>query len=140
MSLEAINTAPIPTEAEHFKARYKIWIGVVLLSLGLLCTVLTVWDMLRAGEFSAVVIVGVVVAIAGYLYLTRPYFVLAPNRLTIYSPIGQVVKRYPLVAFSDIAVENGQVYIESLGREKTKLSRFLTRSADWKTLERIAGL
>ncbi|MEO1447782.1 MAG: hypothetical protein AAFV46_16410, partial [Cyanobacteria bacterium J06635_11] len=130
----------VPTEAQHFKARYKTWMGITMLVIGVIATVLNVWVMLLSGSFSFTIIPCVLPAIIGFLYLTRPYFVVAPNRLTIYSPIGQVVKRYPFKSFNDIKLVNDRLYIESVdasltGAEQVKISKGLTHARDWQTLE-----
>jgi hypothetical protein len=127
----------LPTESEHFKVRYRLWIGIALLLIGIICTLLNLW-LLLLGELNGAIVVGVLVTIAGYCYLTRPYFVIAPHRLTIYNPIGQVVKRYPLAAFNDILVSDRTVHIKSNGPEKLKLNKWLVRPADWARLEAIS--
>ncbi|MEM9088909.1 MAG: hypothetical protein AAGC93_09215 [Cyanobacteria bacterium P01_F01_bin.53] len=138
--LPAAGSPFAPTEAQHFKARYKTWIGITMLVIGVIATVLNVWVMLLSGSFSFTIIPCVLPAIIGFLYLTRPYFVVAPNRLTIYSPIGQVVKRYPFKSFNDIKLVNDRLYIESVdanltGAEQVKISKGLTHAQDWQTLE-----
>ena len=142
-SLRTAGSPFVPTEAQHFKARYKTWIGITLLVIGVIATVLNLWVMLLSGSFSFTLIPCVLPAIIGFLYLTRPYFVVAPNRLTIYSPIGKVVRRYPFASFNDIKLVNGRLYIESVeanltGAEQVKVSKGLTHASDWKTLEGFA--
>ncbi|MEL6816446.1 MAG: hypothetical protein AAFP03_16785 [Cyanobacteria bacterium J06598_3] len=134
----------LPTEANHFKARYKTSIGVALLTIGLVATVLTLWVMLLDGQFSSSIISGILPTIIGFLYLTRPYFVIAPNRLTIYSPIGKAVKRYPFANFKDLKIIDGKLYIESsdralTGAEKVKVSKGLVHAKDWKAIESFAS-
>ncbi len=132
----------IPTEDNHFKAYYRIWIGILLLAIGLVMCALALWSMLQSNSFNSAIVLGVVLVIAGYLYLTRPYFVLAPNRLTIYNLIGRVVKRHPFETFSDLKIENNTLYIDGgfLGRDRpepTKLKKWLVRPRDWKRLQEI---
>ncbi|MGB7086445.1 MAG: hypothetical protein WBD47_12890 [Phormidesmis sp.] len=132
----------LPTEAEHFKGRHKRSIGIALLMLGLACSLISLWRMLLSGGFNSVIVVGIVAMIMGYLYLTRPYFSLAPNRLTVYGPIGNVIKRYSFVDFDAIRVEGNRIYIEgstdSSSREKVRLSKWLIHAEDWKRLVAIA--
>ena len=136
---------PIPTETAPFEARYNPWLGGVLLLLGLLCLGLNLWLMLLEGSFNSGVIVGVIVSVVGFLYLTRPCFVLAPNRLTVYSPIGAVIKRYPFASFKDIQVESNAIYISPAeavtpgDREKIKLAKWMIRPADWKALQQLSS-
>ncbi len=130
--------ASLPTEAEHFKAGYQVWLGAVLLILGLV-GIVTGLGLLLNGDFSGVLIVGLLAAIAGVLYLTRPYFAIAPNRLTVYRLTGKVAKRYPFAAFEDISIEGNQVYIcIDSQREPVKIAKWMVKTADWQTLQAIA--
>ena len=135
--------APLPTESDHFKARYAIWIGVSFLLLGLVSTGLTLWVMLLSGEFNGAIVLGLLLTIIGFLYLTRPYFAIAPNRLTIYNLLGKSVKRCPFASFNHLALENNSLYINSSyteetgAREKVNISRWLVRSKDWARLSSI---
>lgn len=130
----------LPTKNNHFEAYYQPWLGILLLGLGLAICVLSIGSMLQSSSFNSAIILGVVFAIAGYLYFTRPYFTLAPNRLTIYNLIGKVVKRYPFETFGNLSIENGTLYVKGgfLGgdrREPTKLKKWLVKSKDWKSLQ-----
>jgi len=132
-----------PTEDNHFKGRYAIWMGVGFLLLGVVSTGLNLWAMLLAGEFSGAIVLGILLTIIGVLYLKQPYFVIAPNRLTLYNLLGKSVKRYPFASYDHITVENGIVYIKSdyaedtNQREKVNISRWLVRSKDWARLTSI---
>lgn len=134
----------LPTEADHFKGRYALWLGTIPLCLGLITTAITLWLMLLNGSFSSTVVLGLLLILIGFLYLTRPYFAVAPNRLTIYNLLGKSVKRYPLASFSHIVVENSSVYIKSdyataaEQNEKVDISKQLMRSQDWQHLKAIA--
>lgn len=132
-----MNPQALPTEDNHFKARYVPWLGLGLLALGILNLVLAILLIFLNGGFNAGLVTGAVLAVVGYLYLTRPYFSLAPNRLTIYNLIGSPVKRYSFESFNDIAIESNAVYLESGSvtphqKEKLKLAKWMVRSADWK--------
>lgn len=132
-----------PTEDAPFVARYNPWLGGALLGLGLLCLLLNIWILLLSGTFNGGVIVGAIVTVVGILYLTRPCFSVAPNRLSLYSPAGMVVKRYPFVALTDIQVEGNKLYIASPGaqspsqREKVSIAKWMVNPTDWKTLTQI---
>ncbi|MGB3786518.1 MAG: hypothetical protein WA949_00810 [Phormidesmis sp.] len=132
----------LPTEDSHFKAYYQIWIGILLFVIGLAICALALWSMLQSNSFNSAIILGSLLVLAGYLYLTRPYFVLAPNRLTIYNLIGRVVKRYPFETFSNLKIENDTLHIDGgfLGRDRpdpTKLKKWLVKPQDWKRLQEI---
>ncbi|WP_227500031.1 hypothetical protein [Synechococcus sp. PCC 7335] len=130
----------LPSENNHFKAYYQPWLGLLLLGLGLAVCVLSIGSMLQSGSFNSAIILGVGLVIVGYLYFTRPYFTLAPNRLTIYNLLGKVVKRYPFETFNNLSVENGILYVkggflEGDRKEPTKLKKWLVKSKDWKRLQ-----
>ncbi|MEM8501591.1 MAG: hypothetical protein AAF716_00385 [Cyanobacteria bacterium P01_D01_bin.1] len=98
--------------------------------------------MLQSSSFNSTIIPGAVILVAGYLYLTRPYFALAPNRLTAYNLLGGVIKRYPFETFSHLMIEDGTLYIDGgfleRGRpQPTKLKQWLAKSKDWETLKII---
>ena len=142
-------TIELPTENNHFQARFNPWIGIALMLVGLLIFGLTLQTILATGTFSFRIFIGVLLAAIGLLYLQRPYFAIAPNRLTVYSFFGQVIKRYPFADFGSIAVENGKVYIRANetvnasshsieARELVRIQRWMTKSSDWKKLKRLA--
>lgn len=136
-------SSPGPTEDEHFKGRYKPLIGIALMSLGMVATLISLWLMLINNQFNVAIVIGLVALLFGYLYLTRPYFVIAPNRITVYNPVGKVVKRYPFASFDHLHTENKDLYIESDyseagNREKVNLNQWMMRAQDWQQLEAIA--
>ncbi|NJM96529.1 MAG: hypothetical protein HC800_04370 [Phormidesmis sp. RL_2_1] len=136
--------SPLPTEAEHFKGRYQPWLGLAFFLLGATTTTLNLWAMLLSGELKGAIVVGALLTIIGVLYLNRPYFALAPNRLTIYNLIGSAVNRYSFESFSQIKIENGSVLIDSSypnePPQKVKITPWMVRSADWKRLKAIASV
>ncbi|MEL7141596.1 MAG: hypothetical protein AAFY33_03745 [Cyanobacteria bacterium J06643_4] len=132
-----MNPQALPTENNHFKARYAPWLGLGLLALGIFNLALAILLIFLNGGFNAGLVTGAVLTVVGYLYLTRPYFSLAPNRLTIYNLVGSPVKRYSFESFNDIAIESNVVYLESGAltprhKEKLKLTKWMVRGADWK--------
>ncbi len=133
----------LPTEAEHFKARYQLWIGATFLTIGSVTAAMSLWAMLLEGGFMGAAVLGVLLMAVGFLYLTRPYFAIAPNRLTVYNLLGNAVKRYPFGSFSRLSIENATLYIESSyadgTREKANISRWMVRSADWKRLQALSN-
>ena len=141
----------LPTEAQHFKGRYRVSLGIACLVIGTLSASLNLWIMGFDDQPSRPILLGFIgiliscsVASLGILYLTRPYFGVAPNRLTIYSVLGKVAKRYPFAAFSSLKIENDSLYIESSDgerdsqREKVKIKKWAIRAEDWERLQQIA--
>lgn len=131
----------LPTEASHSKARYSLGLGLTCLLLGAATTCLSLWVMLLNGQFSSAIIVGVLLIGIGILHLSRPYFSLAPNRLTVYNLLGNTVKRYSFESFGHLTIEKGSLYIENSdkSREMVKINRWMVKSADWEKLQQIAS-
>ena len=139
----------LPTEAQHFKGRYKSSLGIACLIIGAVSTLLNLWRIGLEGQLRRPILLGLIlgllVALLGILYLTRPYFRVAPNRLTVYNLLGKVVKRYPFVAFSNLEIEEDSLYVESSDaerdsqRERVRVKKWMVRAEDWKRLQQIAA-
>lgn len=142
-------TFELPTEDNHFKAGFNPWMGAASIAFGILICLLALQVILTSGVFSFRILVGILFFLAGILCLRRPYFAIAPNRLTIYNLFGQVVKRYPFANFNNIEVENGRVYIRAASaahtgsvaevREPVKIRQWMTKPSDWKMLKRLSA-
>ena len=141
-------TFEFPTEDNHFQARFNPWIGLALVLAGLLVFLLALRTILVDQVFSLRIFLGVLLIVVGLLYLKRPYFAIAPNRLTVYSFFGQVVKRYPFADFRNIEIDGGKVYIRAPevdngnahsfeDRECVKIQKWMTQSSDWKKLKQF---
>lgn len=140
------STPSVPTEENHFKAYYTPWLGGVLLALGLLNLFLALWLMLVSGGFSSTIITGLVVTVVGFLYLTRPCFAIAPNRLTLYNLLGSSMKRYSFTELSDIQIDGKQVYIRvpyseggNVPGEKVRLNKWMIKPSDWKKFQHLVS-
>ena len=137
----------LPTEAQHFKGRYKVSLGIAFLVIGTVSILLNLWRLGLDGQLRRPILLGLalglLVTLLGILYLTRPYFRVAPNRLTVYNLLGKVVKRYPFVAFSNLKIEDDSLYVESSDverdgqQEKVKIKKWMVRAEDWKRLQQI---
>ena len=141
-------TPNYPTEDNHFKAHFNPWIGIGLVVFGLIVCFLTLQAILSSGVFSFRILIGIIMLAVGAMYLKRPYFAIAPNRLTVYNFFGQTVKRYPFASFNQIEVEKGSVYIQTTDidragataqtREPVKIRQWMTKSSDWQKLKRLS--
>ncbi len=143
----SLSLAALPTEDRHFKGRYRLWLGLVFLLLGLLTTGLNTWVMLLNGQFSGAVVLGLLITLIGILYLKQPYFAIAPNRLTLYNLIGRPVKRYSFESFSQLSIEGSTLYLkdrylkdntDAMAKTKVNLTRWMMKSADWQRIEAIS--
>ncbi len=143
-----ITSSPFPTEAQHFEGRYKSVLGVALILIGAVTILLNLWRTVLDDQLSRPIVIGLVlgilVALLGVLYFTRPYFRVAPNRLTVYNLIGKAVKRHPFASFGHLKIEGNRLYVESSyaeesgHRQRVKIKRWLVKSDDWQRLEVIA--
>jgi hypothetical protein len=140
MTDSSFSSVNFPTEAEHFKARYKSGLGMACLLLGGVIAAISLRAMLQQGGFIGLMVIGVVIITMGGLYLRQPYFAIAPNRLTLYNLLGNTVKRYPFESFAHISLENGALYIESghAGKEKVNIRQWMVKSADWQQLQALS--
>ena len=135
-------TLPLPTEDNHFQARFHPLIGAAFITVGGLIVVFTLRAMLASGSFSFRLVLGVLLVGIGGLYLKRPYFAIAPNRLTIYNFFGQIVKRYPFIDFRHLEIVDSRVYINAGDTDpatQTKVRKWMTKPSDWKKLKQITG-
>lgn len=141
-------TFEFPTEDNPFQARFNPWIGIALILMGLLFFLLALRTILIDQVFSLRIFLGILLIAVGLLYLKRHYFRIAPNRLTVYSFFGQVVKRYPFASFSNIEINSGKVYIRASEiengsaspfeqHERVKIQKWMTKSSDWKKLKSL---
>jgi hypothetical protein len=140
MTDSPFSSTNLPTEAEHFKARYKLWLGMACLLLGGVIAATGLRAMSQQGGFIGLTVIGVVVIAMGGLYLRQPYFAIAPNRLTLYNLLGNSIKRYPFESFSHLSLENGTLYIESgyASKEKVNIRQWMVKSADWQQLQALS--
>lgn len=129
----------LPTEDNHFQARFHPLIGAALITAGGLVVVFTLRAILASSSFSFRIILGILLVAVGGLYLKRPYFAIAPNRLTVYNFFGQIVKRYPFIDFNHIELVSGKVYIKGEKTEAvpTKIRKWMTKPGDWKKLRQL---
>lgn len=143
-------TFEFPTEEKHFRARFNPLIGVAYISVGLVVFFLSLQGILSSGDFSVRIFLGILLAVVGTLYLRRPYFAIAPNRLTVYNLFGQVIKRYPFINFNNIEVDEGKVYIRAVEtsqnpassvveHEIVKIRQWMTKSSDWKKFQALTS-
>ena len=141
--MNAEESTPFSPEENHLEVKYAPWLGIVILSLGVLNVVLAVWVMLLSAEFSTTIITGIVLTLMGILYLTRTYFVVAPNRITLYNLIGSAVKRYVYTSPKELQLKGNTIYIETIegapskqsASQKVKIAKWMTRAEDWRQLE-----
>ncbi|WP_020672355.1 hypothetical protein [Amycolatopsis nigrescens] len=111
------------------KVRYNPVVGVALLVIGAVCEFLGVWLYLL-GEFSPVVLTGLMPMLIGILYLVRPYFWVSPAAVEVTALVGTMRREYP---FQALEAEGGRlVAVDHEGaRKKVPVARWLAHSEDW---------
>ncbi|HVZ40711.1 MAG TPA: hypothetical protein VHI13_15635 [Candidatus Kapabacteria bacterium] len=70
----------------------------------------------------------------GALYLSRTYFIVEPDRITVKALLGPLTRTYEFSSYSDLVVENGgrSVYVrEGSDMRKIRVSRWLSNGSDW---------
>jgi hypothetical protein len=114
------------------KVRYNVTVGVVFIVLGAVCSFLGLW-LLLLGEFNPAVVVGLLPALMGILYLVRPYFLVDRGVVTVPALIGPAKRQFP---FARLEVDGGKVVaVTSEGtRKKVPVARWMAHPADWRAV------
>jgi hypothetical protein len=114
---------------KEFSVGYNKTLGLVLLGVGLLSFLLNLWVMLLGGSLNPGLLVGLLVAVIGVLYLTKDFLRVSSSSVEQLNLWGRVLKSYPL---NQLGVVDGQVYTEP---ERKKLAvRWLAKPGDWQRL------
>lgn len=111
------------------KVRYNRAVGVVPLVAGVVFWILGLW-FIALGEFSPVVLGGILLTATGILYLVRPYFRVTAAHVEVPALFGPVRRSYP---FRTLEVDGGKlVAVRDDGiRKKVPVSRWMANSTDW---------
>src|SRR5215471_1498693 len=66
--------------------------------------------------------------ITGIGYLTRTYFEVGADRVTLFALIGPLRREYPFSSRSELRIENGKLFV---GGKKVAISRGQADTGDW---------
>lgn len=117
---------------------YNKAVGLMLLLAGGINLFLSVWILLL-GEFSITILTGIIVTALGFLYLSKPYFAVEPNRVVMFNLLGMPVKTYDLEPSSIVSIEGNQLYINTGGTQtRVSVTKWLTNPKDWQQLRKIS--
>jgi len=103
----------------------KLWGAVMLLvaALGIVVYVMT-------GAFIQLGL-GVVFAIAGALWLTRPFLIVTDGQIAVKNLMGLTLRRFPFPQLTDLEVHDGAIIIGSgKDRMRLKLSTMVVSRSD----------
>lgn len=116
----------------------KVWAYVLLVGGGI-NVFLGLW-LLLLGSFAVSIVIGPLLMLIGYLYLTKPYVRVNPNQLVIYAPLGTVAKTVDYSTTSDLKIENNTIFVrENSAWKKVPVAKFLVQGEDWVALTRTLG-
>lgn len=118
------------------EVKYNRIIAIVFVLLGLVNLVLGVWLALL-GEFSASLILGVLIAFIGVQYFRSPYFIVESNQIVVPSLIGPIKRTYP---FTALKVENGRLMRrEGEQWQPVPVQKWFADGNSWQQLEQRYG-
>jgi len=66
--------------------------------------------------------------IAGIGYLTRTYFVVGADRVTLFAVIGPLRREYPYSSRAELRIDNGKLFVRG---QKVPISRGQADAGDW---------
>jgi hypothetical protein len=116
---------------------YRKSMALLLLIGGIINVVLGVWVSLL-GAFSITWLTGLIIGFIGFGYLTKPYFSVSLDEVSIYNIYGFKIKSYPLTSLNSLIIENRKLYTTSGGsRQKIRIAGWLVNPEHWKQLEKI---
>lgn len=116
---------------------YRKSMGLLLLIGGIINFVLGVWVSLL-GAFSITWLTGLMIGFIGFGYLTKPYFSVSMDEVSIYNIYGFKIKSYPLTSFNSLTIENHKLYTNSGGsNQKIRIAAWMVNPEHWGQLEKI---
>jgi hypothetical protein len=69
--------------------------------------------------------------ISGIGYLTRTYFEVGPDRITLFAVLGPLKREFPFRSRADLRVDGGRLFV---GSRKLPIRRGQANAADWDEL------
>ncbi|TDD11007.1 hypothetical protein E1292_06435 [Nonomuraea deserti] len=113
------------------KIRYNPLVGWTFLVLGTVMVLLQLW-LLLLGSFSPTIVVGLIFAGVGAVYLRRPYFLVEPQAIVLTAPIGPAERRFHIPTGGSPRLEGNRIVIdEAGGARKVPVRKGMAHPADW---------
>lgn len=117
-------------------AYYKATLGTLLLLSGALGLTYSLW--VRTQHSLVIGILGAALFLFGCFCLNRPYFLLEPRQLTVYTLLGTVNKRYTFESWDVVKADNRRIYIDNGGITiKVPVIPWLVKTDDWSTVRKL---
>ena len=117
---------------EQLTARYKTTLGVLLALGGAAGVALSLWSFSQGNQLSPIIIFPALLFFFGLYCTNRPYFLLEPRQLTVYTLLGSVSKRYQFDSWDVVKADSRRIYIDNDGiTKKVSVLPLLASSEDW---------
>ena len=98
----------------------------------------SLWNASQTSQFSPLIALAVLLFLFGLYCLNRPYFLLEPRQLTVYTLIGSVSKRYKFESWEVVKADSRRIYIDDDGiTKKVAVLPWLASREDWLTMREM---
>ena len=121
---------------QPFKAYYKTTLAVFFWLSGIVGCLLSFWFGIWAAFL--LVATSILLFLWGFYCLRRPYFLLEPRQLTVYTLFGLVTRRYTFVSWEVVKADSRHIYLDDGGiTKKVPVTPWLVKSADWAAMRKL---
>lgn len=116
----------------RYNPKYAMFLIVLALINFGLAGILT----LMRGSFQFGMVLGLMLAVLGYLMLQRPYFTIDPQQVMIPAMIGPIKRTFEFASPTDIKIEKNALFVNRNGNWRNiGVRRWLAHKDDWYNLE-----
>ena len=123
---------------QPFKAYYKTTLAVFFWLSGSVGCLLSFWVFGKTWEAFLLAAMSILLFLFGFYCLRRPYFLLEPRQLTVYTLFGLVTRRYTFVSWEVVKADNRRIYLDDGGiTKKVPVTPWLVKSADWAAMRKL---
>ena len=123
---------------QRLTAHYKTTLGVLFAMSGAVGFSYALWSASQTDRFSPWIALTALLFFFGLYCLRRPYFLLEPRQLTVYTLIGSVSKRYKFDSWEVVKADSRRIYIDDGGiTKKVSVLPWLASSEDWLTMREM---
>lgn len=125
--------------SQQLMAYYNKTPGAFFLLVGAIGTAYGIWRATQIGsQLSPLVGLAVVSLGFGCYCWQRPYFLLEPQRLTVYNLLGMEKKRYSFESWEVVKADSRRIYIDDNGiTKKVAVAPWLARGEDWTAMRNL---
>jgi hypothetical protein len=132
-----------PTRSsQQLMAYYNKTPGALLLAGGATGVAYYLWSATQIGsQLSPFVGLAAIVFGLGCYCWRRPYFLLEPQQITVYSLLGIEKKRYSFESWEFVKADSRRIYIDDNGiTKKVAVAPWLVRRDDWAAMRSLLSL